>query len=174
MAKEKNNSGAKTKLTAEVLQKVERLAGKGFFKAQIADTIGIAPTTFSEWMKRKEFSEAFHRGQKKYQEDREKRIQQAIDGVEDAAMKRAQGYTTKETKSIYRVLKNGTEKLVRKEIRDVHIPADPNAFKFILLNKRPKDYQEHVDVSARFDGQLAIRVVKASEAKKDENKSGSK
>lgn len=174
MAKGKGNRGAKTKLTEEVLQKVERLAAKGFYKVQIAESIGIVPETFSDWMHKDEFSQAFHRGQKKYQEDRERKIQQAIDGVEDAAMKRAQGYTTTETKKIYRVLKNGTEKLMRKEVRDVHIPADPNAFKFILLNKRPKDYQEHVDVSARFDGQLAIRIVKASEAKKDESKPGNK
>lgn len=171
MAK-KRKSGTKSGMTPEVLKRVEKLAGEGFNKSQIADAIGVVRETISMWLRTTKFSKAFHRGVKKHNDEQEERIKRKIDSVEDAAFKRAQGYTTTETKLIYSMMKNGKEKLIRKEVREVHIPADPGAFKFILLNKRPKEYQEHVDVSARFDGQLAIRVIKASESKKDESKPG--
>jgi len=123
-------------LTEDGLTLLEGWARDGLTDEQIAQNMGIAPSTLYVWKdKFKEISEALKKGK------------EVVDyQVENALLKRALGYDFQET----RVEKSEKETRIIQTLK--HIPADTTAQIFWLKNRRPDKWRDKpVDTSAPTD-----------------------
>jgi len=132
---------AKKKLTKELIQQAYEYAKSGNTREQIANNLGIATSTFFDYMnKYAEFSEAIKKGEKL-----------AISEVENALFKRARGYAFIET--TVETFPDGNQK---KKVVQKQMAPDTGAAIFILKNKKSdewKDVQEDTP-----DESFAIKV----------------
>lgn len=90
----------------------------GLSEAQIVANLGISKQTLQTYKGRyPEFKEIFDKNR------------QRLDYVNmiNAYQRRAEGYTTIELEQEFKVLDDGTRKLVKEKKRERHIPADPRA-----------------------------------------------
>lgn len=123
-------------LTDDGLLRVEGWARDGLIDEQIAHNMGIAYSTFRDWVgKFPALSASLKKG--KAPVDIE---------VENALLKRAMGYDVEETITDIEELAGGKTK---KHIRTVkrHIPPDTAAQIFWLKNRRPNKWRDKQDVS---------------------------
>lgn len=124
-------------LTEEGLLQLEAWARNGLTDEQIAANIGISRSTLNEWKNR--FS---------YISDTLKRGKEIVDiQVENALLKRALGYTYKETtcEAQFNPQTEQYEMVVTKEITKEVVP-DTTAQIFWLKNRKPEEWRDKKDV----------------------------
>lgn len=96
---------------------------------------GIGEETFYGWQREKtEFSEAVKAAKKEFLRNQYKDAVQSL-------YKRATGYDVEEPEITYGD-KDGKPYIKQKKVRTKHIPADPQALKFLLTNLYPDDWQD--------------------------------
>lgn len=109
-------------LTEDGLTQIQGWARDGLSIEEIAHNIGVSPSTFYEWKKKKaEIKEAIKKG-----------AAPADVIVENALYRRATGYKTIERKKIK--LPDGT---TRVEVIEKEVPPDTTAGIFWLANRKP-------------------------------------
>lgn len=124
-------------LTEEGLLQLEAWARNGLTDEQIATNIGISRSTLNEWKNR--FS---------YISDTLKRGKEIVDiQVENALLKRALGYTYKETtrEAQFNPQTEQYEMVVTKEVTKEVVP-DTTAQIFWLKNRKPEEWRDKKDV----------------------------
>lgn len=124
-------------LTEEGLLQLEAWARNGLTDEQIAANIGISRSTLNEWKNR--FS---------YISDTLKRGKEIVDiQVENALLKRALGYTYKETtrEARFNPQTEQYEMVVTKEVTKEVVP-DTTAQIFWLKNRKPEEWRDKKDV----------------------------
>ena len=126
--KKRRNTTYKDWITEEGLIKIEGWARDGLVNEQIAEQIGIHPSTLYDWQKKyPEIAEALKRGKEVI--DRQ---------VENALLKRALGYEYEEVKQIIEKDEKGKD---RKRIEKIvkHVAPDVGAQIFWLKNRKPQE-----------------------------------
>ncbi len=127
-------------LTADGLLRLEAYARDGLTDEQIANNMGIVPSTLYEWKKKySEISEALKRGK------------EVIDiEVENALIKKTKGYNAqvKKTFKLKEVYFDDNGRRCEKEhletaIDEVHVPADTTAQIFWLKNRKPNEWRDN-------------------------------
>lgn len=127
-------------LTDDGLTRLTGWARDGLTNIQIAQNMGIAERTFTEWIAR---FPAICAALKKGKEPVD--IQ-----VENALLRRALGYDYEETVTEIEDLGGGkTKKHVRKVTR--HVAPDTTAQIFWLKNRKPKQWRDKVEAAANVD-----------------------
>lgn len=124
-------------LTEEGLLQLEAWARNGLTDEQIAANIGISRSTLNEWKNR--FSDI---------SDTLKRGKEIVDiQVENALLKRALGYTYKETtrEAQFNPQTEQYEIVVTKEVTKEVVP-DTTAQIFWLKNRKPEEWRDKKDV----------------------------
>ena len=124
-------------LTEEGLLQLEAWARNGLTDEQIAANIGISRSTLNEWKNR--FSDI---------SDTLKRGKEIVDiQVENALLKRALGYTYKETtrEAQFNPQTEQYEMVVTKEVTKEVVP-DTTAQIFLLKNRKPEEWRDKKDV----------------------------
>lgn len=124
-------------LTEEGLLQLEAWARNGLTDEQIAANIGISRSTLNEWKNR--FSDI---------SDTIKRGKEIVDiQVENALLKRALGYTYKETtrEAQFNPQTEQYEMVVTKEVTKEVVP-DTTAQIFWLKNRKPEEWRDKKDV----------------------------
>lgn len=108
------------------LNEVEKWAKAGLADKQIAKNLGIAYSTFRDYVKKhSELSSALSKGKHEIDEK-----------VENALLKRALGYDYDEVKEIYE-----GDQLTKRQVVTKHVPADVGAMIFWLKNRRPQEWK---------------------------------
>ena len=129
-------------LTDDGLLRVTGWARDGLTDQQISHNMGIAYSTFREWVKRfPALSAALKKG--KAPVDIE---------VENALLKRALGYDAEETITEIREVGVKTTKHVKKVLR--HIPPDTTAQIFWLKNRRPGRWRDKIEAAPETANEL--------------------
>lgn len=136
-------------------------ARDGYTMPVIADKIGVSYTTLKEWKKKyPEIAEALRVGK------------EMIDyKVENALLKSALGYTTKEIKvTIGRQVKNGREINLLKETTTKEIAPNVTACAMWLNNRQPDKWKRNRDKAIEIDDEdsnLSITIVRGPKDKED-------
>lgn len=129
-------------LTPEGLLKLEAWARDGLIDEQIAENAGITPSTLYEWKKKyPDISEALKKGK------------EIVDiQVENALLKRALGYSYKETKT------EGTADGDKVTVTVKEVVPDTTAQIFWLKNRRPDRWRDKQDIehSGQIGGVMII------------------
>lgn len=142
---------AKLKYTEDFPLLGEDLARQGLTNVQIARKLGISKDTFYEYLKiYPDFSDSIKKG---------KRPVDII--VENALLKRAEGYEYEEVHAEYNVDKAGKQKALPTKIKRIkkQVVADVTAQIFWLKNRRPHLWRDKHDVA--LSGGLIINVISA-------------
>lgn len=123
-------------LEPEGLLKIEGWAREGLTDEQIAHNMGIAVSTLNNWKKdHVEILESLKKGK------------EVIDlQVENALLRRALGYSYKETTSELITNVDGERKLVVTKIVEKEVVPDTTAQIFWLKNRRPDKWRDKQDV----------------------------
>lgn len=117
--------------TEENLLKLGAWARDGLTDKDMANNIGIAPSTFNEWKnKHPEFKDTLKKN---------KEVADII--IENALFKRATGYDTIE-ETIEYVNNEGARVEIKRTQKTKHIPADITAQIFWLKNRKGKVWRE--------------------------------
>lgn len=135
-------------LTPDGLMLLEAWARDGLSDEQIARKMGISCSTLYDWKKKfLEFSEALARGKEPVDVE-----------VENALHKLALGYTVpvQKTFKIKRVFFDEKGRRCEAEelavgYDEVHVPANVNAQKFWLANRKPEAWREKVETGVSVD-----------------------
>ena len=132
----KNASIVDEWLEDDNLMLIEAWARDGYTKQEVADRIGIHISTLQAWEKQyPEIKEALRKGR------------DVIDyKVENALLKRALGYTTKEIKVVIgKQNKNGQIFQITKETIEKEVAPDVTACAIWLNNRRPDKWKRNRD-----------------------------
>jgi transposase len=135
-------------LTPDGLMLLTAWARDGLSDEQLARKIGISTSTLYEWKKRhQEISEALSRGKEPVDVE-----------VENALHKLALGYTVpvRKTFKVKRVFFDDKGRRCEAEelavgYDEVHVPANVNAQKFWLANRKPEAWREKAETGVSVD-----------------------
>lgn len=134
MGRKRRDATYKDWITDEGIIKLEGMARDGLINEEIANRIGIHPSTLYEW-------------QSKYPEiaDSLKRGKEVIDRqVENALLKKALGYEYEEVKTYIEKDGAGNEKKkIEKTIK--HIAPDATAIIFWLSNRKSNEWRRNAN-----------------------------
>ena len=126
---------AMAKYCDEIVQEICRYLRTGDTQEAACKKAGIGEETFYGWQREKtEFSEAVKAAKKDFLRNQYKDAVQSL-------YKRATGYDVEEPEITYGD-KDGKPYIKQKKVRTKHIPADPQALKFLLTNLYPDDWQD--------------------------------
>lgn len=135
-----------------------KLRGEGKTLQDIAESLGVARSTFDEWRKvYPEFSSALEEG------DRD-----ADDRVERSLFERAVGYTHPEEKLLTVTQGAGMPSVVERHEVTAHYAPDPTAIKFWLTNRRRDRWSDRTKVEGNVT--LTLEQVLAEASKPTETK----
>ena len=150
----KNASIVDEWLDDDNLMLIEAWARDGYTRQDIANRIGVHICTLREW-------------EKNYPEIREalKKGREVVDyKVENALLKRALGYTTKEIKVVLgRQVKGGQTFQITKEVVEKEIAPDVTACAIWLNNRRPDKWKRNRDKIVELeeeDSNLQITIIR--------------
>ena len=150
---------------------IEAWIRDGLNVTQIARKLGIGRKTLEEYIRdNEELRELF------------RRTRERLDYVYmiNAYQRRAEGYTTIEEEKEYKILDDGTKKLVKIKERERHVPADPRALENwiqLRMNADPmwgklREVLHNNDVIEAGEGGLVFLPAKKTLEKKDEDGEG--
>ena len=126
---------AMAKYCDEIVQEICGYLREGDTQEAACKKAGIGEETFYGWQREKtEFSESVKAAKKEFLRNQYKDAVQSL-------YKRATGYDVEEPEIIYGD-KDGKPYIKQKKVRTKHIPADPQALKFLLTNLYPDDWQD--------------------------------
>ena len=126
---------AMAKYCDEIVQEICGYIRDGDTQEAAYEKAGIGKETFYGWMREKtDFSDAIRAAKKDFLRNQYKDAVQSL-------YKRATGYDVEEPEIIYGD-KDGKPYIKQKKVRTKHIPADPQALKFLLTNLYPDDWQD--------------------------------
>ena len=133
----------------EIVQEICSYLRTGDTQEAACKKAGIGEETFYGWQREKtEFSEAVKAAKKDFLRNQYKDAVQSL-------YKRATGYDVEEPEITYGD-KDGKPYIKQKKVRTKHIPADPQALKFLLTNLYPDDWQDRQ--KNELTGSLSNRV----------------
>jgi transposase-like protein len=140
----RRNATYKDWITEDGLIELEGMAMDGLINEEIADEIGINPSTLYDWQKKyPEIAKALKTGKKVV--DRR---------VENALYKRAIGYTFVEvTRELTTNAKGEGEMVVTKEVLK-EVEPNTTAQIFWLKNRKPHEWRDKKDVNLTSDKKL--------------------
>lgn len=140
----RRNATYKDWITEDGLIELEGMAMDGLINEEIADEIGINPSTLYDWQKKyPEIAKALKTGKKVV--DRR---------VENALYKRAIGYTFVEvTRELTTNAKGEAEMVVTKEVLK-EVEPNTTAQIFWLKNRKPHEWRDKKDVNLTSDKKL--------------------
>lgn len=119
----------------EIVQEICGYIRDGNTQEAAYEKAGIGKETFYGWMREKtDFSDAIKAAKKDFLRNQYKDAVQSL-------YKRATGYDVEEPEITYGD-KDGKPYIKQKKVRTKHIPADPQALKFLLTNLYPDDWQD--------------------------------
>lgn len=119
----------------EIVQEICGYIRDGDTQEAAYEKAGIGRETFYGWQREKtEFSEAIKAAKKDFLRNQYKDAVQSL-------YKRATGYDVEEPEITYGD-KDGKPYIKQKKVRTKHIPADPQALKFLLTNLYPDEWQD--------------------------------
>ncbi|MCY1583339.1 helix-turn-helix domain-containing protein [Staphylococcus pettenkoferi] len=120
-------------LEPENLQKITTWKGQGLSNAEVADYIGIQRQTLYRWMNQyPEIRKAIDEGQKR-----------TVEFIENALMKKIEGFKLQETKRYKTTDKDGNE-VTRVEVVEKEVGPDTTAIIYALKVKDPERWNEKV------------------------------
>lgn len=123
--------GPKTKYDKQTAITAGWLARDGKTHEEIAEALGIAESTFHEWLKKyPELSEAI-KNNKDVSDNR----------VVDSLYKRAIGYDYEKTEIEVHVI--GEKEFKKKKVIQMHVPGEPTAMIFWLVNRQPDKWKRN-------------------------------
>lgn len=126
---------AMAKYCDEIVQEICGYIRDGDTQEAAYEKAGIGKETFYGWMREKtDFSDAIKAAKKDFLRNQYKDAVQSL-------YKRATGYDVEEPEITYGD-KDGKPYIKQKKVRTKHIPADPQALKFLLTNLYPDDWQD--------------------------------
>lgn len=149
-------------LEDDKLMLIEAWARDGCTESEIADRIGIYPSTLNGWKKRyKPICDALKSGK------------EIVDyKVENALLKAALGYQTKEIKvTVGRQIKNGQTFMITKETTVKDVAPNVTACAMWLNNRRPDKWRRNRDRSIELeeeDDSIQITVVRGPKANSED------
>ncbi len=135
MARKRRHTTYKDWITEDGLIKLEGWARDGLVNEEIANQIGIHPSTLYDWQnKYPEIAEALKKGKEVI--DRQ---------VENALLKRALGYEYEEVKQIIEKDEKGKD---RKRVEKItrHVVPDTAAQIFWLKNRKPHEWRDRREI----------------------------
>ena len=133
----------------EIVQEICGYLREGDTQEAAYEKAGIGKETFYGWMREKtDFSDAIKAAKKEFLRNQYKDAVQSL-------YKRATGYDVEEHETTYGD-KDGKPYIKQKKVRTKHIPADPQALKFLLTNLYPDDWQDRQ--KNELTGSLSNRV----------------
>lgn len=140
---------AMAKYCDEIVQEICGYLRTGDTQEAACKKAGIGEETFYGWQREKtEFSEAVKAAKKDFLRNQYKDAVQSL-------YKRATGYDVEEPEITYGD-KDGKPYIKQKKVRTKHIPADPQALKFLLTNLYPDEWQDRQ--KNELTGSLSNRV----------------
>lgn len=140
---------AMAKYCDEIVQEICGYIRDGDTQEAAYEKAGIGKETFYGWMREKtDFSDAIRAAKKDFLRNQYKDAVQSL-------YKRATGYDVEEPEITYGD-KDGKPYIKQKKVRTKHIPADPQALKFLLTNLYPDDWQDRQ--KNELTGSLSNRV----------------
>lgn len=147
MAKKKIRPNARYAewLAEDKLQQIKAWKGVGLSHAQVAENIGIRRQTLYNWIdNHPEIAQAIKDGQRR-----------TVQYIENALMKKIEGYTTRETRRYRTTDKNGNEVEKVEVIEKEHGP-DTTAIIYALKVKDPENWNEKLKLehSGRVDSNV--------------------
>ena len=126
---------AMAKYCDEIVQEICGYIRDGDTQEAAYEKAGIGKETFYGWMREKtDFSDAIKAAKKDFLRNQYKDAVQSL-------YKRATGYDVEEPEITYGD-KDGKPYIKQKKVRTKHIPADPQALKFLLTNLYPDEWQD--------------------------------
>ena len=133
----------------EIVQEICGYIRDGDTQETAYEKAGIGKETFYGWMREKtDFSDAIKAAKKEFLRNQYKDAVQSL-------YKRATGYDVEEPEITYGD-KDGKPYIKQKKVRTKHIPADPQALKFLLTNLYPDEWQDRQ--KNELTGSLSNRV----------------
>lgn len=149
-------------LEDDKLMLLEAWARDGLTYVDIADKIGVSPSTINTWRKKyPEIEEALRKGR------------EIVDyKVENALLKCALGYTTKEIKvTLGKQVKNGQVFQITKETTLKEVSPNVTAIAMWLNNRRPDKWKRNRDKTIELDedSELNITVVRGPKTVDDQD-----
>ena len=133
----------------EIVQEICGYIRDGDTQEAAYEKAGIGKETFYGWMREKtDFSDAIRAAKKDFLRNQYKDAVQSL-------YKRATGYDVEEPEITYGD-KDGKPYIKQKKVRTKHIPADPQALKFLLTNLYPDEWQDRQ--KNELTGSLSNRV----------------
>lgn len=142
--------GAKGKyqkwLEKDGLIQLEAWARNGLTNDQIAKNMGVALSTYHDYVNRfKEISDAIKRGK------------EVIDfEVENSLLKRALGYFVDEEENTIEEVAGVTK--TKTVVKRKHIPGDTTAQIFWLKNRKPEDWRDRRDIQLGADEAVSVII----------------
>lgn len=131
------------------LNEIELWSSKGYLDKEMAERLGVRPSTFSEWKHRyTELAEAIKKG-------REKFVSAGMDDLEAAAITRATGYMVAESETTIEDSLRGQTTKTKTTFR--HVPADPTLIIWLLSTHRGEIYQRLPAPKASVDGEEQLK-----------------
>lgn len=123
------------KYCKEIVEEICGYLRDGDTQEAAYEKAGIGKETFYGWMREKtDFSDAIKAAKKEFLRNQYKDAVQSL-------YKRATGYDVEEPEITYGD-KDGKPYIKQKKVRTKHIPADPQALKFLLTNLYPDEWQD--------------------------------
>lgn len=120
-------------LSEEKLNQITSWKGEGISHAELADYIGINRTTLYAWINRcPEIAQAVEEGQKR-----------TVNYIENALMKKVNGYTLRDTKRFKTTDKDGNV-VERVEVTEREVGPDTTAIIYALKTKDPDKWNEKI------------------------------
>lgn len=125
-------------LTEDGLLRIESWASDGLTNEDISSNMGIARSTFNEWLKKyPDISDALKKGR-----------EPVVRKLENALVEKALGIEYEETRTYYEEDDEGNQKKKVEKLVKVSLP-DTTALIFLLKNYKPNKYRNYNDTTKR-------------------------
>lgn len=135
------------KYNKKIVEKiVELISSDNFTIAEICQNVGLAKDTYYRWLKEKsDFSDAI----KKAESSRNEYF--AVE-AKKSLLKKIQGYTIDETKTIYVDSKEGRPRIKEQTVTKKHIQPDTVAIIFTLTNQDSENWKNKQNTDVTTNG----------------------